>query len=86
MEDGLGPVAAPPHAGSVEAYADEVADGPFDHAAADRQVFTAEMLVSHPASVLGESRITSVRQLVSQCAEAEPPTCLEPPDAGARAK
>src|SRR5580658_6635440 len=54
MEDGLGAVAAPTHAGSVEAHTHEVAHGAFDNAAADRQVLASELLVAHPSCVLGE--------------------------------
>ncbi|MBX3126117.1 MAG: hypothetical protein KF718_05350 [Polyangiaceae bacterium] len=54
MEDGLGAVASPAHAGSVEPHADEMAHGALDHTAADRQVLAAELLVAHAGGVLGE--------------------------------
>src|SRR5580692_7996914 len=54
VQDHLGTVPSPAHAGPVEAYADQVADGALDDAGADVEVLPPQAVVAHADSVLAE--------------------------------
>jgi len=54
LQDHLGAVASPAHAGSIKSQSNEVAYGPFDGAASDVEFRAAQCGVWHALVVLGE--------------------------------
>ncbi|MBK6520048.1 MAG: hypothetical protein IPG04_39445, partial [Polyangiaceae bacterium] len=56
LEDGLGAIATPPHAGAVEPDTDEVTYPPPDDSAGDVEVLSAQARVLQPSGVLAEVR------------------------------